>query len=59
MDHIRKKGPVDNASTDLGEALHPQTKVDWSKGNHQPDTAEDQVLFSFADGPEYYTKTAF
>ncbi len=41
--HIRSKGSINNSSTDLGEALHPQTKVDWRKTNHQPGSAEDQV----------------
>ncbi|KAJ3530334.1 hypothetical protein NM688_g7726 [Phlebia brevispora] len=44
VDHIRAKGTVDNYGTDLGEALHPQTKRDWRRSNHQPATAEDQML---------------
>lgn len=43
VDAIRSKGTVDNASTDLGEGLHPATKVDWRGTNHQPDSAENQV----------------
>ncbi|KAJ3552152.1 hypothetical protein NM688_g4302 [Phlebia brevispora] len=44
VDHIHAKGTVDNYGTDLGEALHPQTKRDWRRSNHQPATAEDQML---------------
>ena len=46
VDAVRCKGAVDNASTDLGEGLHPATKIDWRGTNHQPDTAESQVCNS-------------
>ncbi|KAI0061984.1 hypothetical protein BV25DRAFT_1916289 [Artomyces pyxidatus] len=42
-DIIRRKGTVDNYHTGLGEALHPQTKKDYQRTNHQPGTYEDQV----------------
>ncbi|KAF7796307.1 hypothetical protein EIP86_007484 [Pleurotus ostreatoroseus] len=41
--HIRQKGTVDNYATDMGEALHPQTKLDYRRTNHQ-DTAGEQML---------------
>lgn len=48
VDHIKGKGTTDNASTDLGEALHPQSKVDWDGTNHQPETAQDQVCLALS-----------
>ncbi|KAI0315267.1 hypothetical protein OF83DRAFT_1173981 [Amylostereum chailletii] len=44
VDIIRRKATVDNYHTGLGEGLHPQTKKDYRRSNHQPDSYEDQIL---------------
>lgn len=43
VESIRAKGVVANTSTDGGEALHPQSKVDYRRTNKQPETMEEQV----------------
>lgn len=40
---IRRKGPVDNYHTGLGEALHPQLKKDFRRSSRQTDVYEKQV----------------
>jgi hypothetical protein len=42
IESIKGKGVTANTSTDGGEALHPQTRKDFTCTNHQA-TAEDQV----------------
>jgi len=42
VESIKGKGATVNTSTDSGEALHPQTRKDFNRTNHQ-ETAEDQV----------------
>jgi len=42
IESIKGKGATVNTSTDGGEALHPQTRKDFHRTNHQ-ETAEDQV----------------
>jgi Ser-tRNA(Ala) deacylase AlaX len=44
IESIMGKGATTNTSTDGGEALHPQTRKDFGRSNHQ-ETAEDQVYF--------------
>ena len=39
---IRGKGVIANYATDAGEGLHPQSKKDWMRTNHQ-ESAQDQV----------------
>lgn len=43
IESIKGKGVTTNTSTGGGEALHPQMRRYWTRCNHQPDTAEDQV----------------
>ncbi|KAG8714224.1 hypothetical protein FRC08_012222 [Ceratobasidium sp. 394] len=40
---IRRKSTTDNYHTGLGEALHPQSKKDYRRTNHQ-ETYKDQML---------------
>ncbi|KAG8742492.1 hypothetical protein FRC10_001388 [Ceratobasidium sp. 414] len=40
---IRRKSTTDNYHTGLGEALHPQSKKDYQRTNHQ-ETYKDQML---------------
>jgi len=42
IESIKGKGVTTNTSTDGGEALHPQTRKDFNRTNHQ-ETVEDQV----------------
>ena len=42
IEGIKGKGATVNTATDGGEALHPQTRKDFNRMNHQ-ETAEDQV----------------
>ncbi|KAG9082381.1 hypothetical protein FRC07_014226 [Ceratobasidium sp. 392] len=43
VDIIRRKGTTDNYHTGLGEALHPQSKKDYRRTNHQ-ETYREQML---------------
>lgn len=44
VDIIRRKSTTDNYHTGLGEALHPQSKKDYRRTNHQ-DSFKEQVRF--------------
>lgn len=43
VDIIKRKGPVDNYESGLGERLHPQVKTDYGGTNRQPDLVDVQV----------------
>ncbi|KAL1689775.1 hypothetical protein GGG16DRAFT_114767 [Schizophyllum commune] len=44
-DLIRRKGPVDNSETGLGERLHPQVKRDYRRSNKRPETVTNQIMY--------------
>ncbi|KAI0309138.1 hypothetical protein OF83DRAFT_1179977 [Amylostereum chailletii] len=44
IDIIRRKATIDNYHTGISEGLHPQTKKDYHRTNHQPQTHENQML---------------
>ncbi|KAL1725193.1 hypothetical protein EV714DRAFT_256070 [Schizophyllum commune] len=44
-DIIRRKGPVDNYETGLGERLHPQIKRDYRRSSKRPSTVTDELIW--------------
>ncbi|QRV90390.1 hypothetical protein RhiJN_18408 [Ceratobasidium sp. AG-Ba] len=48
VDIIRRKSTTDNYHTGLGEALHPQSKIDYRHTNHQ-DGFQDQMLRTYQE----------
>lgn len=45
VDIIRRKGAINNYSTDRGEAQHPQTKKDYTRTSKQPGVETEQVFY--------------